>query len=89
MRKALPAPNVLLQEQDGEAFLLDVASGRYFGLNRAGLTIWQAVVEERDPVQALADRWSDVPEDVRRRDVDALLTALRDAGLVRDADATS
>ena len=87
MRKPLPAPNVLLQEQEGEAFLLHVASGRYFGLNRTGLTIWQAIVDDQDPMQALAQRWPAVPEDVRRRDVDALLTALRDAGLVRDADA--
>ncbi len=86
MRKALPAPDVLLQEQDGEAFLLHVASGRYFGLNRTGLTIWQAIVDEEDPLQALAQRWPAVPDDVRRRDVDALLTALLDAGLVRDAD---
>ena len=87
MRKPLAAPNVLLQEQEGEAFLLHVASGRYFGLNRTGLTIWQAIVDEKDPLQALAERWPAVPDDVRRRDVDTLLTSLRDAGLVRDADA--
>jgi hypothetical protein len=78
---------VLLQEQEGEAFLLHVDSGRYFGLNRTGLTIWQAIVDEKDPLQAVAERWPAVAEDVRRRDVDALLSSLRDAGLVRDADA--
>jgi hypothetical protein len=78
---------VLLQEQEGEAFLLHVDTGRYFGLNRTGLTIWRALVEGVDPVEALARRWPDVSDDVRHRDVDTLLSALRDAGLVRDPDA--
>ena len=39
-----PADDVILHEQDGEAFLLHVPSGKYFGLNETGLVIWKALV---------------------------------------------
>jgi len=35
-----PKANVLVRELDGEAVLLDVATGRYFGLNATGVRIW-------------------------------------------------
>jgi hypothetical protein len=81
-----PAGEVLLQEQGGDAFLLHVASGRYFGLNRTGLVVWQAVLDGRDPVAAIAARWPGTPADQRRRDVDALLSALVEAGLAEPVE---
>ena len=77
------APGVLVQEQDGEAFLLDVASGRYFSLNQTGLLVWTAVAEGVDPESAVAARHPEVAPEVRRRDVTAILEELAAAGLVR------
>lgn len=79
------ADDVLLQEQAGDAFLLHVESGQFFGLNRTGLVIWKALEREEDPIGALADRWPAVSLEERRRDVEVLLAALLEAGLVRQA----
>ena len=76
------AEGILMQEQEGDAFLLHTATGRYFSLNRSGVTIWRALEAGDDPVEALGGRWPDVPLDVRRRDADALITRLLNAGLV-------
>ena len=74
--------DVVLKEQEGDAFLLHLPSGRYFGLNRSGLVIWEALKTGADPVAALGERWPAVPEEQRRADVDALVEALIGAGLV-------
>ncbi len=86
MPRVRAAADVLLQEEGGDAFLLHVASGRYFGLNRTGLVIWKAVVEGREPLAAVADRWPDVPADQREREVEALVSALLGAGLAEPTD---
>lgn len=76
------ADGVLIHEEDGEAFLLHTGTGRYFGLNRAGVTIWHALESGTDPVVALGDRWPDVPLEDRRRDAEALIEHLVAADLV-------
>jgi hypothetical protein len=73
-----------MHEQEGEAFLLHVESGRYFGLNRSGVVIWRALEKGADPIEALAEQWPDLPLDVRKRDAEALLERLAATGLVRD-----
>ena len=40
MRASIP-PDVLLQELQGESVLLNLSSGRYFGLNGVGTRMWQ------------------------------------------------
>ena len=77
--------DVVVREQAGDAFLLHVPSGRYFGLNRSGLVIWEAIRVGNDPVQALAELWPDVPEEKRSADVKTLVTALLEADLVKTA----
>jgi len=81
-----PAEDVILHEQEGEAFLLHVPTGKYFGLNRAGLVVWKALVAGEDPVTKLGDRWPDTPIDVRRADANRLLDAMVEAGLVRSTE---
>ena len=80
---------VVLREQDGDAFLLHVPSGRYFGLNRSGLVIWEALRAGADPVAALGERWPSVPETERRADVERLSKALVTAGLAQPARGAS
>jgi coenzyme PQQ synthesis protein D (PqqD) len=36
-----PSPDVVWRELEGEAVLLDLGSGIYFGLNEVGTRIWQ------------------------------------------------
>ena len=80
------ADGVLIHEEQGEAFLLHAGSGRYFGLNKAGVTIWRAIERGEDPVAALGHRWPDVPLEARQRDTDALIAHLIDAKLVVASD---
>jgi hypothetical protein len=82
-----PVDDVLIHEEEGEAFLLHVASGRYFSLNKTGLVVWQALAAGADPGAAVGQRWPNVAGDVRERDIKALLVKLEGAGLVRRADA--
>jgi hypothetical protein len=79
--QAVPADDVLLHEEKGEAMLLHVASGLYFGLNRSGVVVWHALVESRDPVEALLARWPHLDPAACRADTDALVDALVEAGL--------
>lgn len=76
------ADGILMQEQEGDAFLLHTGSGRYFSLNRTGVAVWRALEAGSDPVEALGERWPDVPLEVRRRDAQALIDRLLDAGLL-------
>lgn len=78
-----PAEDVILHEQEGQAFLLHVPSGRYFGLNETGLVVWNAVLKGQDPAEELGRRWPDVPVDSRRADADSLVQALVAADLIR------
>ena len=80
-----PADEVILHEQEGEAFLLHVPSGRYFGLNETGLVVWKALLAGEDPAEELGRRWPDVSPEDRRADAESLVQALVGAGLVRTA----
>ncbi len=39
------SPDVLFQEVEGEAVLLDLSSGQYFGLNEVGTRFWEVAQE--------------------------------------------
>jgi hypothetical protein len=86
MQRAVVTDDVLCHEEAGEAFLLHVPTGRYYGLNPAGLEVWNALAAGRDPVEALRRRWPANPSDICRADAERLLDALLEAGLVEPAD---
>jgi hypothetical protein len=69
---------------DGEAVLLDLDSGVYYTLNRVGTAIWELLGDDRpvETIVAAIREQFDVPEEVARRDLLALLRRLRDEGLV-------
>ena len=79
------AEGVLMHEEEGEAFVLDPGSCRYFALNNTGVVVWRALEAGEDPVAALGRRWPDVAPDKLRDDAAALISRLADAGLVVDA----
>lgn len=79
--------DVILHEEDGEAFLLHVGSGQYYGLNRSGLIVWNAIAESADPVERLRAEWPNRSSDELQNDADGLLNRLLQAGLIcEDAD---
>lgn len=84
--RTAPDHEVLYHEEAGEAFLLHVPTGEYFGLNQTGVIVWKALRDGLDPEEELARRWPDVPRDSLRGDAERLLETLKDAGLVVESD---
>jgi hypothetical protein len=77
--------DVVTRSLAGEAVLLDLASGTYFGLDEVGTRIWQLLGEHgaAEPVvAALLDEY-DVDEARVRADLDRLVRELQEKGLVR------
>lgn len=72
------------RELDGEAVILELASGTYFGLNDVGTRIW-ALIGERRPLrqvfEALRQEY-DVQPEALERDLVELVEKMREKGLV-------
>jgi Coenzyme PQQ synthesis protein D (PqqD) len=76
--------DVVTREVGGETMLLDLASGKYFGLNRVGGRFWQLLEDGQSAVQArdaLLDEFEVAPEQLDR-DLAELIGQLAAAGLV-------
>jgi hypothetical protein len=72
---------------DGEAVLLDLASGAYFGLNEVGTRFWDLLDRPRTLAEirdALLLEF-DVPRDALERDLGELVAALTKRGLISTA----
>lgn len=80
-------PQVLFREVDGQMVLLDLDTEQYFGLNEVGSHIVKRLTEEPwdEAFTALIEDY-DVDSDVLRRDIDDLIAALLDAGLLQPAE---
>lgn len=95
MGQPLPASlrasdGVVFRELNGEAVILNLETGIYFGLDEVGTRFWQLVEQHEriEPViQALQDEY-DVAEDVLRADLTDLVSSLVDRGLMTTTDAT-
>lgn len=79
-----PSPDVLVQELDGEAVLLNLESERYYGLDDVGTRVWRHLLEHRrlERVCEEMHREFDVNESTLRADVLALVDELIAAGIV-------
>lgn len=69
---------------DEELVLLDFSAGEYFGLDAIGAEVWRAIDGRADLESiagVIASRY-EVTRDVALRDVIALVTEMRDSGLV-------
>jgi Coenzyme PQQ synthesis protein D (PqqD) len=76
--------DVLFQELQGEAVLLNLKSGVYFGLDPVGTRIWQLFSEHEllsDIAKAIVSEY-DVVEDRCAEDLAALVADLERHGLV-------
>jgi hypothetical protein len=73
---------------DGEAVLLELNRGVYFGLNKVGTVVWQLVQEPRTVASirdAVCEEYG-VSPDRCLSDVSGLLERMRDEGLVEVVD---
>ncbi len=78
------APDVLFSEVQGEAVLLNVKTGIYFGLNQVGTYIWNSLEESvtlRVLQEKLVEQYDASPEQVWT-DLVALIGDLQDRSLV-------
>jgi PqqD family protein of HPr-rel-A system len=78
------SPNVVFRDLDGEAVLLDLSSGTYFGLNEVGTRVWQLLHDGRDEAQIVATLAAeyDAAPAVIASDVARLLGDLRSRRLI-------
>ena len=76
--------DVLFQELQGSAVLLDLKTGVYFGLDRVGTRIWQLLGERPNVAQDVEAMMSefDVAAERCAADVIALVRQLEEQGLV-------
>jgi predicted transcriptional regulator len=76
--------DVVSRVVEGEAVLLDLASGKYFGLNEVGSRVWE-LAQNSITVGALFQQLRsefDVAEETLRTDLDALLADLQAKKLI-------
>lgn len=64
-------PGVMFRDLDGEAVVLEIESGRYFGLNETGTRMWLLLQEHGSVELALHDLLNeyDVTEERLRREL--------------------
>jgi hypothetical protein len=77
------------RELDGEAVILNLTSGTYFGLNAAGTRIWALIQEHRslrEVFEVMRNEYEVSPE-VLERDLLHLVEQLREKGLVNVSQA--
>ena len=75
--------DAIFRDLNGEAVILDLASGAYFGLNPVGTRIWQ-LIERHGRLQTVLDELRqeyEVGPDELERDLLDLVSRLADAGL--------
>ena len=96
MAKGLISPNakiVVTQEQvscdlSGEAAILNLKTGIYFGLNAVGASIWKLIQEPRSvkEIQAAIQEEYEVEPNQCERDVQELLQELSNHELIKIID---
>jgi hypothetical protein len=80
-----PSADVVSRVLDGEAVLLDLASGKYLGLNEVATRAWALLGEGKTfgaIHAALLDEF-EVPADVLERDLDQLFADMLARGLIK------
>jgi hypothetical protein len=79
------APDIVFREVDGEAVILNLDSGLYFGLDQVGTRIWQ-LIQQHGSLQKVFETMCeefDVGSDTLERDLLGLMDELCAKGLVR------
>lgn len=76
--------DVVFRDLAGEAVILNLSSGVYFGLDEVGTRMWQLLSEHGDDTKALALLLDEYEVDAAqlRQDFDQLIGQLRAKGLI-------
>ena len=76
--------DAVFRELDGEAVILQLEAGMYFGLDPVGTRLWQLIETHGQlrPVLEAAATEFDVPADVLERDLIELVSGLAEKQLV-------
>lgn len=84
IREIIADKDVLITRLDDEAALLNIKTGRYFGLNATGVRVWELLSEYSDMEEIFGILYEEysVDKQVLRSDLDNLLAKLKAAGLV-------
>jgi hypothetical protein len=87
-RQVIKAPDVLLQDLKGEAVLLNLANGQYYGLDRNSYHMYKILLScgSVETAYAVLSREYDVEPDRLRADLDRFVAHLLEHGLVLYAD---
>jgi len=78
------ADEVVFREIDGEAVLLNLRTGKYFGLDKVGTVIWGLLASRqtvRAVLEGLTERY-DAPRERLETDLRRFLELLRDRELI-------
>lgn len=83
MKVTIP-DDVVFRDLAGEAVILNLANGTYFGLNEVGTWVWNLLAEHGSTEQILASVLAEyeVEEAQLRQDIEALLHTLAEKGLI-------
>lgn len=78
-------PDVVFRDLDGEAVILHLGTGLYYGLDPVGTRMWTLLAEYGDLAQVFATLREefDVSADTLRADLLRLVRELHEKGLVR------
>ncbi|HRZ87153.1 MAG TPA: PqqD family peptide modification chaperone [bacterium] len=74
-----PKNDIVLREEDGDAFLFDPGTGRVSVINAAGVIIWKELNEGKNAaaiVKTLKTEYADVDEKTLQADCDTFLKNL-------------
>jgi len=76
--------DIVFRDLAGEAVILNLTSGTYFGLNEVGTQIWHLLAEHGSTEKVIETILAEYEiDDARfRHDLDELLNALTDRGLI-------
>ena len=80
--------DVVFRELDGEAVILNLGSGTYFGLDEVGTRVW-SLIETHGSLRTVHDALLteyDVPADILEQDLIHLVSAMAASGLVVRSD---
>ncbi|WP_433701334.1 PqqD family protein [Nocardiopsis sp. CA-288880] len=85
MTTYIPGEAVKFVVQEDGAMLLDLATGKFYGLNPTGAGLWKSLIGGNDPeelAENLAAETDTAPEIVKA-DVNRLVQDLSERGLIR------
>ena len=91
LRHVSEAPDVLLQDLEGEAVLLNLANGLYYGLDENSYHMYKTLIASdsvQEAYEALCQEY-EVEPDQLKSDLDKFIAHLLENGLITYADEQS